>query len=151
MKAEGTTVVKVTKVTDGDTYKAKLPSGKKITVRMEGIDAPEKKQKYGKESTEVLKQLIEGKYINLKVTGIDQYKRILAYTFLTLYQEASFEMVLSGYAWHFEKYNKNENLKKAQMMAKVKKIGLWADPNPVPPWDFRKLKKQNPIKKFLLI
>lgn len=151
MKAEGTTLVKVTKVTDGDTYKAKLPSGKKITVRMEGIDAPEKKQKYWKESTEVLKQLIEGKYINLKVTGIDQYKRILAYTFLTLYQEASFEMVLSGYAWHFEKYNKNENLKKAQMMAKVKKIGLWADPNPVPPWDFRKQKKQNPIKKVLHI
>lgn len=151
MKTKATIMVKVIKVTDGDTYKAKLPTGKKITVRMEGIDAPELKQEFGKQSKQFLQEIIEGKYVNLQITGIDKYNRILAYTNLTEHQEASWEMVVMGFAWHFKKYNSDELLRVAENVARIEQRGLWSDPNPVPPWDFRKQKKQNPIKKVFHI
>ena len=47
-------------------------------------------------------------------------------------------MVLTGYAWWFEKYSPDEaQLREAQEMAQVKKLGLWAEPMAVAPWEWR--------------
>lgn len=47
-------------------------------------------------------------------------------------------MVQEGMAWHYKQYSKDEALAKAETEAKEKKRGLWADANPIPPWDFRR-------------
>jgi endonuclease YncB( thermonuclease family) len=51
-------------------------------------------------------------------------------------------MLKEGLAWHYRKYSKSIELGRAEAEAKAAKKGLWADPNPVPPWDFRKLEKK---------
>ena len=43
-----------------------------------------------------------------------------------------------GMAWHFKKYNKDPELTKLEIEEREKKIGLWAQPNPMPPWEWRK-------------
>jgi endonuclease YncB( thermonuclease family) len=48
------------------------------------------------------------------------------------------EMVKMGMAWQYDKYSKSAVLRRAQSEAKAQKRGLWRDPFPVPPWEFRR-------------
>jgi endonuclease YncB( thermonuclease family) len=136
-ESDNSMTVLVTKIKDGDTYVAKLSNGKKITIRMEGIDSPEKKQEFGQESINYLKSLIEGRYVVIQVTGIDLYKRLLAFTYINPEKEVGFEMLTAGLAWHFSKYNHDETYAAAQLLAKDLHVGIFSKPNPVPPWEFR--------------
>ncbi|MES2922121.1 MAG: thermonuclease family protein [Verrucomicrobiota bacterium] len=51
--------------------------------------------------------------------------------------DVNLQMVRDGFAWHFKKFSKDPALAKAEAAAKSAKLGLWIDPAPVPPWDFR--------------
>ncbi|CAG0912171.1 unnamed protein product, partial [Cyprideis torosa] len=42
------------------------------------------------------------------------------------------------YAWHYRKYSKDPNLQALEDEARKAKRGLWADPDPVAPWDWRR-------------
>ena len=46
-------------------------------------------------------------------------------------------MVRQGLAWHFTKYSKDEMLAEAERKAREAKRGLWSDPEPVAPWEWR--------------
>lgn len=46
-------------------------------------------------------------------------------------------MVKTGMAWVYRKYATNQAYYSAEETAKTNKIGLWSQPNPVPPWEFR--------------
>src|SRR5262249_13534065 len=48
------------------------------------------------------------------------------------------EMVQEGLAWHYKDFSKDKDLAKAEREARKDKKGLWIDPNPIPPWQFRK-------------
>ena len=56
--------------------------------------------------------------------------------------DVNLQMVKDGMAWHYKKYSKSSELSGAEAEAKAGKKGLWADPSPMPPWEFRKLKKK---------
>lgn len=43
-----------------------------------------------------------------------------------------------GLAWHYKKYNDDEDLAQFEYTARMNKIGIWSQPNPVAPWDFRR-------------
>ena len=62
---------KVIGVTDGDTIKV-LVNKESVTVRLEGIDAPESGQSYGKKSKEALAEMVAGKTVTVKKTGTDK-------------------------------------------------------------------------------
>jgi hypothetical protein len=47
------------------------------------------------------------------------------------------ELVKAGYAWWFFKYSDDEQLGMLEVQAKIAKVGLWKDTNPIPPWIFR--------------
>ena len=51
-------------------------------------------------------------------------------------------MVCMGMAWWYRRYDKTEELENAERYAKENKISLWADPNPIAPWNWRKGKRQ---------
>ena len=51
------------------------------------------------------------------------------------------QMIEDGWAWHYKKYNDERRLASLEEEARAEKRGLWADSNPLPPWEFRARKK----------
>lgn len=126
---------KVTSITDGDTIKV-LENKAEYKIRFNGIDAPEKSQAYGQKSKEFLSSLIFGKEVIVEVKDKDKYGRYVSDIFLgNKYINA--EMVENGFAWHYKEYSKDKSLAELEDKARMNKVGLWADSNPISPWDFR--------------
>lgn len=127
---------KVVSVTDGDTIVV-LIDRVSVKVRLDGIDAPERRQAYGNAARERVAALTFGKVVTLHTKGTDRYGRTIA---MVIADERSVNvaMVREGLAWHYREYSKDDELAKAEAEAKAAKRGLWADEMPVAPWEFRK-------------
>jgi micrococcal nuclease len=129
-------------VHDGDTFKLNV-NGEVIKIRVYGIDAPEINQEYGEESGKALRELINGKELRLRIQNKDVYGRTVGEPWLGDSLNISLWMVKNGNAWWYKNYSKKRSdLKDAQAEAKEKKLGIWANSDPVAPWDFRKKKKK---------
>ncbi|MEN30559.1 micrococcal nuclease [Salmonella enterica] len=127
---------KVIRVLDGDTIEV-LQDNKSVRVRLVNIDAPEKKQAFGRRSTNQLKGLVVAQPVTVTYTKTDRYGRIIGRVFTTNGIEANRFMVKSGAAWVYEYYNTDKALPALQLEAQKMKRGLWADHQPVPPWVWR--------------
>ncbi len=127
---------KVVSVTDGDTVTL-LVNQKTLKVRLYGIDAPETKQSFGNKSKQALAAMVFGKVITLKKTGKDKYGRILGIIHY-LDSDINAKMVEGGWAWHYKYYNDEERLASLETKARNSKLGLWADSQPIAPWEFRR-------------
>ena len=133
---------KVVKVSDGDTITILDNTGqhkKEIKIRLLAIDAPELKQPYGKQSKALLSQLVFNKQITVEWTKKDAYRRVLGIVWLNK-TNINAEMIKRGYAHHYRRYSKDKELQALEDKAKASKIGLWKDPNAVPPWEYRRTK-----------
>jgi endonuclease YncB( thermonuclease family) len=130
--------LRVVGVKDGDTVVLLTAAKEEITVRLSEIDAPERKQAFGTVSRTFLSNLIFGKEVKLEKFGKDRYGRTLGFIYLRNGTNVNVEMVKNGMAWQYEKYSKSVVLKKVQASAKSMKAGLWRDPYPVAPWEFRR-------------
>lgn len=131
---------KVVAVADGDTITV-LVGDEKVVVRLAGIDAPEKKQAYGPEAKEVLKKKILNRSVDVGWSTRDRYGRVIGEVTLAA-RRISLELIAEGFAWHYTAYSKDAELAKAEAAARIKKVGLWAEDNPVPPWEYRKPRKK---------
>ena len=132
---------KVVKVSDGDTITILTSDKTQHKIRLNDIDAPEKKQAFGNKSKDNLSKYIAGKTVTVEYQKKDKYKRILG----TIYYnntDINLQQVKDGYAWVYKKYSNNKNYYKAEKLARDKRIGLWIDKNPLEPWELRK-KKNN--------
>ena len=127
---------KVIRVLDGDTIEV-LQSQMPVRIRLANIDAPEKKQAFGRWSTNQLKGLVAAQPVTVTYTQTDRYGRIIGRVFTTNGTEASRFMVQSGAAWVYERYNTDKALPALQREAQTQKRGLWSDSQPVPPWEWR--------------
>jgi endonuclease YncB( thermonuclease family) len=130
---------KVIKIIDGDTYDILLEGNTQLRIRMEGIDAPEKGMPYYKVAKNFLKDKCILQQVKVQVTGTDNHGRKLGYTYLEDGTELSREMLKAGLAWHFIKYNTDPELAALQMQAQEQKFGIWSQPNPMTPWQNRRL------------
>lgn len=130
----------VVSVTDGDTIKLLLDK-KQYRIRLNGIDAPEMGQAYGRKSKDYLSSLVAGKRAKVIVRDTDRYGRYVG-DVLVEGKSANAELVAVGLAWHYVQYSKDERLAELEKAARAGKLGLWADPNPIPPWEFRRLKRE---------
>ncbi len=132
---------KVIKITDGDTFTILLDNKSTLKIRMNGIDAPEKKQDDYKTSKQYLGKLLFGKRVKIISISVDKYKRTLADVY---YNEdwINLKMIANGYAWHYKKYSSNNVLAQAEISAKKLKNGIWKNPYAIAPWEFRKLQKK---------
>ena len=127
---------KVIRVLDGDTIEV-LQDKKPVRIRLANIDAPEKKQAFGRWSANQLKALLAAQPVTVTYTQTDRYGRIIGHVFTTNGTDASRFMVQSGAAWVYERYNVDESLPALQREAQEQKRGLWVDANPVTPWEWR--------------
>lgn len=134
---------KVVSVIDGDTYDLLVRGNGTIRVRMQGIDAPEREMPYYRASKNHLSGLCFGKNVTLEVTGRDSGGRILGFTYLEDDRELCQEMIRAGYAWHFKRYNSDKVLSDLEKEARLSKRGLWTDPDPVPPWEYRQKMRES--------
>lgn len=130
---------KVVKVSDGDTITILTSDKTQYKIRLNDIDAPEKKQAFGNKSKDNLAKYIAGKTVKVEYKTKDKYKRILG----TIYYnniDINLQQVKDGYAWVYKKYSKNQDYYNAEKVARENKKGLWIDKSPLEPWEFRKKK-----------
>lgn len=127
---------KIVGVHDGDSITLLTAEKQQIKVRLEGIDAPELRQAFGTASKQALSDLVFDKTVRLQVTGKDRYQRTLGDVFVGQ-TWINLAMVERGFAWHFVKYNKDARLRTAETKARDACLGLWRNPAPVAPWDWR--------------
>ena len=132
---------KVVSIADGDTITVLDADKHQHKIRLEGIDAPEKKQAFGTKSRQKLGDLVAGKDVTVQWTKKDRYSRIVGHVYLGD-RDIDLEMVKAGMAWHYRQYSKSTELAAAEAEARKNRVGLWVDTNPVPPWEFRKTKKK---------
>ncbi|XP_078150810.1 putative staphylococcal-like nuclease CAN3 [Carex rostrata] len=109
---------------------------KECRVRLKGIDAPEMGMAYGQEAKNALIDLVGGKSLQLVVYGNDQYGRLLADLYIGNHfvQE---HLLKEGHVWHYNFFDKRMEFARWQLEAQVSRKGLWANPNPQSPWDFK--------------
>lgn len=127
---------KVVSVADGDTIRV-LVGRKQIKVRLAEIDAPEKRQPFGSRAKQAMSELVFGKTVGVVTVDRDRYGRTVGQVF-TESENINEKMVQLGYAWVYRKYAKNPKSFGFERMAREAKRGLWRDPKPVPPWEWRK-------------
>jgi endonuclease YncB( thermonuclease family) len=127
----------VTRVVDGDTIVVELSSGH-IRVRLYGIDAPEHNQVGGAQATAALRSLVNGARVELEPISQDRYDRMVARV-LRGQLDVNAEMVRLGDAWVYRKYLRREDRSwcAIEREARTAHRGLWADRDPLPPWNFR--------------
>lgn len=137
---------RVVGVADGDTITVLDSTNTQHKIRLGGIDAPEKKQAFGNVSKKSLSDMVFNQQVDVEWHKEDHYGRKVGKV-LVNDEDINLEQIKRGLAWFYKKY-KSElvqedriTYEQAQQEAEANQVGLWVDANPIPPWDFRKLKK----------
>lgn len=143
---------RVVAVTDGDTIKVLDPANSQHKVRLVGIDAPERGQPYGTVSRDHLAMLVAGKEVVVETDKQDRYGRVLGKVWVqpsdcpscgkTL--NVNHAQILAGMAWWYRYYASEQSpedrgrYESAEDEARARGWGLWVDPHPINPYDWRK-------------
>lgn len=143
-----TLVGKVVNITDGDTITVVDDNKQQHKIRLMGIDAPEKAQAFGAASKKSLSNLIYQKRVSVDYNKQDRYERKVGKVNLNN-QDICLTMIELGMAWHYKEYAKEQAAKdrdlysQAEVTARLSKLGLWQDSNPIKPSEFRKVPKKS--------
>jgi micrococcal nuclease len=132
---------KAVKISDGDTFTILTSEKKQIKIRLYGIDAPEKGQDFGNVAKEYLGQLLKDQVVTIRSKGRDQYGRTIGIATIGS-KNVNEELLKAGLVWHFKEYDKNPDWNLLEVKAREQRKGLWSHTTPIPPWDFRKSRKQ---------
>ena len=131
---------RVVKVIDGDSLGVIGSTGEKRELRLWGIDAPESRQRYGKQAKMLLAAMVQERRVEVQGKDIDVYNRLVALVWVdgALVNE---ELVRQGAAWVYEHFCREricDRWQRLQEEARYERRGLWAWPKPRPPWRYRK-------------
>lgn len=132
----------VVRILDGDTVDV-LVNRQPVRVRLAQIDAPEIRhgtrnpgQPFGERSRQSLASMVFRQNVIIEVEGADQYGRTIG-TIMEGNFNVNAEQVRRGMAWVYRHYSHDPALLQVEQEARAQRRGLWADPNSVPPWDYR--------------
>jgi micrococcal nuclease len=133
---------KVVAVVDGDTIKV-MHEGRAEKVRLEGIDCPEKGQAFGKRASQFTAAMVMGKVVTVETVGRDIYGRTLGVVSLADGRNLNRELVRTGLAWWYRHFSSDNSLGDLEAEARAAHRGLWRDPHPVAPWEYRRIERRH--------
>ncbi len=136
----------VTKIIDGDSLVI-VTNNRKIEVRLYGVDAPEWDQPFSKKAKAWVRQRIYGRRVLVQPEYFDSYKRMVA---IVQYDDQTLngELVQAGLAWVYPRYCRKKictSWKGLEQSAKRQKIGMWSSTPPVPPWQWKRMKREKTL------
>lgn len=141
---------RVTGIADGDTLNIFIECVKfEVPIRLAGIDAPEKGMAFGNVSKQSLSDMAFGKTVTVEWHKKDRYGRLVG-KIMVDGLDANLEQVKKGLAWHYKDYQGEQSpadkdaYASAENDARAARSGLWADPDPIAPWTYRKMKRETP-------
>ena len=129
-------------LSDGDSFVVRAEDGRRVTVRLSAIDAPEKVQAHGDSSRRALLALLDKQLLTIIPIKRDPYGRTVAKV-LVGELDVGLEQVRVGMAWHYRRYESEQSPQDrrdyatAERRARAERLGLWADEQPTPPWRYR--------------
>ena len=142
---------RVVGVADGDSVTVLDATKQQHKIRLLGIDAPEKAQPFGQRSKENLSRLVFGKDVRIEWSKRDRYSRIVGQVWtqpiscptcaMTL--DVGHAQITVGLAWWYRKYAGEQSPEDrgayefSEQEARAKRVGIWTQPDPVPPWEWR--------------
>lgn len=135
---------RVVKIADGDTLTALSLDLRQLKCRLYGIDAPEKKQAYGQASKLSLAELSFGRTAQIDIVGRDRYGRAICRVAVAGV-DVNREQIARGMAWMYREYASDPGYSNAETVAQSRRIGIWREARPVPPWAFRRAKRQRSL------
>jgi endonuclease YncB( thermonuclease family) len=123
-------------ITDGDTLTL-LVDRTQHKIRLAQIDTPERAQPWGNKAKRALSKKVHRKTVTVRVSDTDRYGRLIGEIWLGD-RDINRELIREGYAWTYRDYLTDRTLLDDEAHAKNEGLGLWSDPNPVPPWRWRR-------------
>jgi len=122
-----------------------MREGKAVKVQLHGIDCPEKKQPYGTKAKRFTSDRAFRNEVEVRIKDTDRYGRIVSVVILSDGKNLNWELVGAGMAWWYRRYAPDDGmLERLEAGARAEKRGLWADKNPIPPWEWRKMQRGGP-------
>jgi len=127
----------VTGAVDGDTFAVWRSAGDTVTVDLWGVDAPEPGQTYGAATTRAVRHYVINKSVWVAVETVDRRGRAVAR--IEVRGKALSKMLLRrGLVWHSDRQGPTaKSLKRLEREARTAGRGLWSQPTPTPPWEWR--------------
>jgi endonuclease YncB( thermonuclease family) len=146
-------VGRVVGIVDGDTITVLDANHQQHRIRVAGIDAPEKKQPFGRRSKSNLSALVFNREVEIVGRKRDRDGRTVAKVMVAKTdclsadcpktEDAGLHQIEVGLAWWYRKYAKEQSRQDradyevAELGARTQAIGLWSENDPEPPWEFR--------------
>ncbi len=137
-------VANVKRIIDGDSLTVQIRS-EMVKVRLWGIDTPEYFQRYSKAAKKLTSQFVRNQTVQLEVKDWDKYGRMVAIVTMADGRSLNEELLKNGLAWVHIYYCKEaicDRWYSYEKEARKKKIGLWHDRSPVPPWEWKRYHKK---------
>jgi endonuclease YncB( thermonuclease family) len=128
---------RVVGIADGDTIRVLHENGE-VRIRLHGIDCPEKGQAFGTRAKQFTADLVFGQDVRIRVRDVDRYGRTVAEVWLEDGRMLNRELVDAGLAWWYRQYAPyDETMRELEREAREAGRGLWAEADPVAPWEWR--------------
>jgi|HubBroStandDraft_6_1064221.scaffolds.fasta_scaffold03715_5 micrococcal nuclease len=131
---------KVVSIADGETLSARDTAQAEHKIHLQGIDSPEKGQAFATEAKDALSSKILGQMVRVDVVELDRSRREVGRVYFGD-RFINLEMIRDGFAWRYPPSDRHGEFTPFEGQARALKRGLWADPHPVPPWEFRRRKR----------
>ena len=141
--AEDLITARVVGVADGDSITVLTPDQHPVVIKLHGIDCPETGQPFGERAKQFTQNLCFGKIVLYRIVGIDIFEQTLAIVSLEDGRELNLALLEAGLAWHLQRHANRQDYEAAEQEARKAGVGLWAAPDPTPPWEWRQSPPSN--------
>jgi endonuclease YncB( thermonuclease family) len=132
---------RVVAIVDGNTLNLRDSANRPHRIRLLAIAAPQKLQPFGDHSMAALNALASGRDVVAECVKLDRNRQEVCKITMGG-TDINLELVRGGMAWWYRQDVREQTpadqteYQQAEFQAKIRRLGLWAEKNPVPPWQW---------------